>query len=124
MSATYFTKDHEWAKINGNVSVVGISEHAADELGDVTFVDLPDVGKTVKQGEVLAAIESVKAASEIYAPVSGKVLKVNTMLGSTPEKLNESAEEAAWIVELEMTEPLDVKALMDRNQYEEYLKTL
>ena len=124
MSATYFTKEHEWAKVNGNISVVGISEHAANELGDVTFVELPAIGKLVKQGEVVAAIESVKAASEIYAPVSGKVVKVNAQLDAAPEQVNDSAEEAAWLLEIEMTDPADISNLMNREQYETYLKSL
>lgn len=120
----YFTKEHEWAKINGNTAVVGISDHAAHELGDITFVELPAIGKTVKQFEVLAAIESVKAASDIYSPVSGTVVKVNNALEDGPEKVNESAEDAAWMVELELSNPADVEQLMTREQYEAYLKTL
>lgn len=120
----YFTKEHEWVKINGNTAVVGISDHAAHELGDITFVELPAIGKTVKQFEVLAAIESVKAASDIYSPVSGTVVKVNNALEDGPEKVNESAEDAAWMVELELSNPADVEQLMTREQYEAYLKTL
>ena len=120
----YFTKEHEWAKINGNTAVVGISDHAAHELGDVTFVELPAIGKEVKQFEVLAAIESVKAASDIYAPVAGKVVKVNSALEDGPEKVNESAEDAAWMVELELSNPADLEQLMTAEQYEDYLKTL
>lgn len=120
----YFTKEHEWARINGNTAVVGISDHAAHELGDVTFVELPAIGKVVKQFEVLAAIESVKAASDIYAPVSGKVVKVNSALEDGPEKVNESAEDAAWMVELELSNPADVEQLMTAEQYQDYLKTL
>lgn len=124
MSAIYFTKEHEWVKIDGTVAVCGISEHAAHELGDVTFVELPAVGKQVKQNEVMAAIESVKAASDIYAPVSGKVVKVNTELDDAPEKVNESAEDAAWMVELELADAAELSALMTKDQYDEYLKSL
>jgi glycine cleavage system H protein len=124
MSSVYFTKEHEWARVAGNVAVSGISDHAAHELGDVTFVELPAVGKLVKQGEVMAAIESVKAASDIYAPVSGKIVKVNSELDTTPEKVNESAEEGAWMVEIEMTDPAELANLMTREQYADYLKTL
>ena len=124
MSAIYFTKEHEWAKVNGNISMVGISEHAAGELGDVTFVELPEVGKTVRQGDVVAAIESVKAASDIYAPVSGRVVRVNTELDSAPEKVNDSAEGDAWMLEIEMSDNSDIEKLMNREQYDEYLKTL
>ena len=120
----YFTKEHEWARVSGNLAVVGISGHAAHELGDVTFVELPQVGKQVKQGDVVAAIESVKAASDIYAPVSGTVVKVNSALDEAPEQVNESPEDAAWIVEIELRDPDEVGVLMSKEQYDAYLKTL
>ena len=120
----FFTKEHEWARVSGNLAQVGISEHAAHELGDVTFVELPPVGKQVKQGEVLAAIESVKAASDIYAPLSGKVVKVNSVLDATPEQVNESPEQSAWMLELELSDPAEVGSLMNKEQYDAYLKTL
>ena len=124
MSEIYFTKEHEWVKVNGTSAVCGISDHAAHELGDITFVELPAVGKQVKQFEVLAAIESVKAASDIYAPVSGKVVKVNSELEDVPEKVNESAEEEAWMAELELGDAAELANLMTQEQYEAYLKTL
>ncbi|MDD2501498.1 MAG: glycine cleavage system protein GcvH [Geobacter sp.] len=124
MSEIYFTKEHEWVKVSGSSAVCGISDHAAHELGDITFVELPAVGKQVKQFEVLAAIESVKAASDIYAPVSGKVVKVNSELEDAPEKVNESAEEEAWMVELELTDAGELAALMTKEQYDDYLKSL
>jgi glycine cleavage system H protein len=120
----YFTKEHEWARVSGNLAQVGISEHAAHELGDVTFVELPAVGKQVKQGEVVAAIESVKAASDIYAPLSGKVVKVNSVLDEAPEQVNESPEQSAWMLELELSDPAEVGSLMSKEQYDAYLKTL
>lgn len=120
----YFTKEHEWARVSGNLAQVGISEHAAHELGDVTFVELPAVGKQVKQGEVVAAIESVKAASDIYAPLSGKVVKVNNVLDEAPEQVNESPEQTAWMLELELSDPAEVGSLMSKEQYDAYLKTL
>jgi glycine cleavage system H protein len=120
----FFTKEHEWVKISGTTATVGISDHAAHELGDITFVELPQVGKTVKQFDTLAAIESVKAASDIYAPVSGKVITVNETLENTPEVVNESAEESGWICVLEVSDPSEVKNLMNRAQYDEYLKSL
>ena len=124
MAEIYFTKEHEWVKVSGTSAVCGISDHAAHELGDVTFVELPAVGKDVKQGEVMAAIESVKAASDIYAPVSGTVVKVNGELEDAPEQVNESAEEAAWMAELELADPAELTSLMNKEQYEAYLKTL
>jgi glycine cleavage system H protein len=120
----FFTKEHEWVKISGTTATVGISDHAAHELGDVTFVELPQVGKIVKQFGALAAIESVKAASDIYAPVSGKVIAVNETLETTPEVVNESAEESGWICVLEVTGPGELANLMTRAAYEEYLKSI
>lgn len=120
----YFTKEHEWVKVSGNLALVGISEHAAHELGDVTFVELPPVGKQVKQGEVVAAIESVKAASDIYAPLSGKVVRVNSVLDEAPEQVNESPEQAAWMLEIELNDPAETGNLMSKEQYDAYLKTL
>jgi glycine cleavage system H protein len=121
---TYFSKEHEWVKIKDGVASVGISDHAAHELGDITFVELPQVGKTVKQFQVLAGIESVKAASDIYAPLSGKVIKVNEALEGTPEIVNEAAEEAGWIAWLEPADLSEVKNLMSKEEYENYLKGL
>lgn len=124
MPQTYYTKEHEWVRIEGNIATVGITDYAAHQLGDVTFVELPATGKSVKQFEVLCAIESVKAASDIYAPVSGKVVSVNEALETTPEIVNESAEKAAWMACLEITDGSEVDKLMSREQYEEFLKGL
>jgi glycine cleavage system H protein len=120
----YFSKEHEWVKISGTTATVGISDHAAHELGDITFVELPAVGKSVKQFETVAAIESVKAASDIYSPLTGKVTAINETLESTPEVVNESAEEAGWICTLEIADPAEVKNLMSKAEYDEYLKSL
>ena len=124
MAAMYFSKEHEWVKVEGSTGKVGISDHAAHELGDVTFVELPQVGKTVKQFEILGAIESVKAASDIYAPISGKVVAVNAALDTTPELVNESAEDGAWMAEIEIADAAELKNLMTNEQYDAYLKTL
>jgi glycine cleavage system H protein len=121
---TYFTKEHEWVKIKDGVASVGITEYAAHQLGDVTFVELPQVGKSVKQFEVLCAIESVKAASDIYAPVSGKVTKVNDALNDTPEIVNEAAEDAGWMAWLEPADLSELSNLMNRAQYDEFLRSL
>ena len=120
----YFTKEHEWVKVDGTQATVGISEHAAHELGDITFVELPQMGKVVKQFDTLAGIESVKAASDIYSPVSGKVIQVNDKLEDAPELVNESAEDAGWICKLEVAAPSDLDVLMDAAAYAEYLKGL
>ena len=124
MSDTRYTKEHEWVKVDGNIATVGISDYAAHQLGDITFVELPKTGKAVKQFEVLCAIESVKAASDIYAPVSGTVLSVNEELNTRPEIVNESPEEAAWMATMKMTDPSEVAKLMNREQYDEYRKGL
>jgi glycine cleavage system H protein len=124
MAEMYFTKEHEWIKVDGATGKVGISDHAAHELGDITFVELPKIGKTVKQFDVLAAIESVKAASDIFAPLSGKVVAVNDELDTTPEIVNESAEEKAWMAEIEIADVVELKNLMNQDQYNEFLKTL
>jgi glycine cleavage system H protein len=124
MAEYFFSKEHEWVKVDGNTGKVGISEHAAHELGDVTFVELPKVGTIVKQFGILGSIESVKAASDIYAPVSGKVVAFNDALDTTPELVNESAEDGAWMAEIEIADTAELKNLMTRAQYDEYLKTL
>jgi glycine cleavage system H protein len=124
MAEMYFSKEHEWVRVLGGTGKVGISDHAAHELGDVTFVELPKVGTQVKQFGILGSIESVKAASDIYAPVSGKVLAVNGALDTTPELVNESAEEGAWMAEIEIADAGELQNLMTREQYDAYLKTL
>lgn len=124
MPKMYYTKEHEWVKVDGNTATVGISDYAAHQLGDITFVELPKPGKAVKQFEVLCAIESVKAASDIYAPVSGTVVSVNEELNTRPEIVNESPEEAAWMATMKITDPSEVAKLMSREQYDEYRKGL
>ena len=124
MPDTFFTKEHEWVKIEGNVAWVGITDFAAHQLGDITFVELPAIGKMVKQFEVLCGIESVKTASDIYAPVSGKVIEVNAPLNDTPEVVNASPEAAAWMAKLEITDASETANLMNRDRYLEYLKGL
>ena len=120
----YFTKEHEWVKVAGNVGTIGISDHAARELGDITFVELPKIGAVVKQFGVLGSIESVKAASDIFSPLSGKVIKVNDALETAPEVVNESAEDAAWMAQIEIADEAELKNLMTQEQYNDYLKTL
>ena len=120
----YFTKEHEWVKVKEGIGAVGISEHAAHELGDITFVELPKMGAAVKQFGVLGSIESVKAASDIFAPVSGKVIKVNEALDAAPEIVNESAEDAGWMAWVEIADEAELKNLMTQEQYDDYLKTL
>ena len=120
----YFTKEHEWVKVDGGVGTVGISDHAAHELGDITFVELPKIGAVVKQFGILGSIESVKAASDIFAPVSGTVVKVNEALDAAPEAVNESAEDAGWMAQVEIADAAELNNLMTQEQYDVYLTTL
>ena len=119
-----FTKDHEWVAVEGDVATVGITAYAAEQLGDVVFVEVPDVGKTVKQGDGLAVVESVKAASDVYAPVSGEVVEANTALGDAPETVNAVPEAGGWFARIKLSAPAEVEALMDRDAYEAFLSTL
>lgn len=117
----YYTKDHEWLKVNGDEATVGISDHAQEALGDITFVDLPKVGKVVKAHDSLLVVESVKAASDVYAPVAGTVSAVNEALGATPELINQSAQGDGWICKLKPFDAAAVGSLMTADQYEAFL---
>ena len=119
-----FTKDHEWVEVDGDVATVGITAYAAEQLGDVVFVETPEIGKTLKSGDSLAVVESVKAASDVYAPVSGEVVGANADLSNTPETVNQSPEGDGWFAKVKLANPAEVDALMDRHAYEEYLQTL
>ncbi|NGM49537.1 glycine cleavage system protein GcvH [Caulobacter radicis] len=119
-----FTKDHEWVAVEGDIATVGITAYAAEQLGDVVFVEVPEVGKTVAQGEGLAVVESVKAASDVYAPVSGEVVEANAELGDAPETVNAAPEAGGWFAKLKLSNPAEVDALMDRDAYEAFLATL
>jgi len=119
-----FTKDHEWVELDGDVATIGITAYAAEQLGDVVFVETPAIGKTVKTGSDLAVVESVKAASDVYAPVSGEVVAANGELSDTPETVNQDPEGAGWFAKVKLSNPAEVDALMDRAAYETYLGTL
>ena len=112
-----YTKTHEWLKLKGNKAIVGITDHAQSELTDIVYVELPSVGKTVKKGEELCVVESVKSVSEIYAPVSGKIVNVNKKLEDSPETINKSPYEEGWLVELEIKDKFEVDSLMDAKSY-------
>ena len=116
MSVKY-TKDHEWVRAEGDVYVIGISAHAAEQLGDVVFVELPDVGKTFSQGDDMAVVESVKAASDVYAPISGEIVEANAAIVDEPAKVNEDAEGAAWFVKIKASDPSELDGLMDEAAY-------
>jgi len=115
-----YTKDHEWAKIEGRRARVGITDHAQHELTDVVYVELPAIGKVVKAGDEIGVVESVKAASEIFAPVSGKVVEVNKVLDDKPELVNTSPYGDGWMVVLEVADPAEEKTLMDAAAYRKH----
>ncbi len=119
-----FTKDHEWVEVDGDIATVGITAYAAEQLGDVVFVETPAVGKIVKAGEGLAVVESVKAASDVYAPISGEVVAANDGLSDAPETVNASAETDGWFARVKIADAAELDALMDRAAYEQYLGTL
>jgi glycine cleavage system H protein len=119
-----FTKDHEWVDADGGIATLGITAYAAGQLGDVVFVELPSLGKSFKAGDAFAVVESVKAASDVYAPVSGEVVAVNDELPNTPETVNAMPEKDGWFAKLKLANPAELDALMDRAAYEQFLSTL
>lgn len=121
---TYYTKDHEWIRVEGPTGTVGVSEHAQEQLGDVVYVELPEVGRAVRAGEQVAIVESVKAASEVYSPVSGRIVAVNRALADNPALVNDDAEGNAWFFQIELADPGELANLMNAEAYREYLATL
>ena len=124
MSQIRYTKDHEYVRVEDDEGVVGISEHAQQQLGDVVFAETPPIGKALKQGDPAAVVESVKAASDVFAPVSGEVVAVNSEVESTPGLINEDALGRGWLFRLKLADPAELGALMDESAYADYLKTL
>jgi glycine cleavage system H protein len=122
MAIERFTKDHEWIRVDGAVGTVGITDHAQSQLGDVVFVDVPETGRKTKQGEAVAVVESVKAASDIFSPVSGEVVEANADLAGQPALVNEDAEGKAWFFKLRIANPAELDTLMDRAAYEAFIK--
>ena len=116
-----YTKDHEWARIDADIATIGITDYAQQMLGELVFVELPDIGKQCAVNDELAIVESTKAANDIYAPVAGKVIEVNDELESQPELVNQDCYSAGWICKLQITDVKSVESLMDSKQYEEYL---
>ena len=112
-----YTADHEWLRIEGDVATVGVTDYAQTQLGDVVFVDLPKVGRVVKKADAAAVVESVKAASDVYAPVSGEVVEVNETLGSDPSLVNSDPDGAAWFFKIRMTDSSELEGLMDEAAY-------
>jgi glycine cleavage system H protein len=117
-----YSKEHEWVRLDGNVATVGVTKFAVEQLGDVTQVDLPKEGETVKKDDVFGTVESVKAVSDVYAPLSGKIVKVNFPLADSPEYLNDEPYDEGWMVQIELSNTKELDALLSAEQYATYLK--
>jgi glycine cleavage system H protein len=117
-----YTREHEWARMKGDKVVVGITDFAQDQLGDVVYVELPDVGDAVKKGEAFGVVESTKAVSELFAPISGKVVEVNDPLSDAPETINEDAYEEGWMIVIQPSDPKELEALMDAKAYRAFVE--
>ena len=117
---TKYTEDHEWVKLDGDIATIGISVHAAEQLGDVVYVELPAIGKAFKKGDAVAVVESVKAASDVYAPVSGEIIEANSDLESAPQNVNEDAEGAGWFAKIKISNASELDGLMDAAAYKEF----
>src|SRR5260370_41793048 len=127
MSAAYpdnfrYTKEHEWVRVEGETGVVGITFHAQKELGDIVYVDLPKPGTLVEQGKTIGSVESVKAVSDIFSPVSGEVTAANELLATSPEKLNEDPHGEAWLVKIKLSAPAQVEKLLSAAEYQTYIE--
>ncbi len=116
-----YTKEHEWVSVDGDTGTIGITDHAQNELGDIVYVDLPKVGAVIETGKSLGSVESVKAVSDIYAPVSGEVLEINTLLAEAPEKLNEDPHGDAWLVKIRLSSPGEVSGLLSAEEYQAFI---
>lgn len=119
-----FTKEHEWIVLNGTEAIIGITDHAAHELGDITFVELPAIGTQINAGEVLTVVESVKAASDVFSPVSGVVCAANQELDANPQIVNDSPEEDGWICKMKDVNASELDGLMDEKEYRAFIATL
>lgn len=118
---TKYTEDHEWVNLEGDIATVGISVHAAEQLGDVVYVELPAVGKAFKKGDAIAVVESVKAASDVYAPVSGEIIEANSDLEAAPQTVNEDAQGAGWFAKIKISDASELDALMDEAAYKAFV---
>jgi glycine cleavage system H protein len=116
-----YTKDHEWAKIDGDIATIGITDYAQSELGDIVFVELPEKGLTTSQGESFGTIEAVKAVSDLFSPLSGEVAEVNSDLADNPEKINEDPYGKGWIIKIKLSDKTEVDSLLDKSAYEELI---
>jgi glycine cleavage system H protein len=116
-----YTKEHEWISVDGETGTIGITDHAQHELGDIVYVDLPKTGATIEKGQSFGSVESVKAVSDIYSPVSGEITEVNELLTSNPEKLNEDPHSAAWLIKVKLSSTDEIKNLLSAEDYQAYL---
>ena len=116
-----YTKEHEWVRVEGDTGTVGITDHAQQELGDIVYVDLPKPGTQLEQGKTAGSVESVKAVSDIYAPVTGEVIEINPALADAPEKLNEDPHGEAWLMKIKLSAPAEVEQLMSAADYQKYI---
>ena len=122
MSEKKYSKDHEWLEFEGDVATIGITNHAQESLGDIVFIDLPEIGKKILSGDEVSVIESVKAASDIYSPLDGEIIEVNEMLTQDATLINKNAEDEGWIFRLKISDQSQIKNLMSFSDYEEFLK--
>ena len=120
----YFTKEHDWVRVDGETATVGISNHAQEQLGDIVFAETPDAGRSLRKGEEAAVVESVKAASDVYSPISGTVIEGNPALADDPAIINNDPEGAGWFFKLEVTDPSELEGLMDEAAYREFVASL
>ncbi|MFZ5745101.1 MAG: glycine cleavage system protein GcvH [Pseudomonadota bacterium] len=120
----YFTQDHEWIDVDGTSGVVGITDYAQSQLGDITYVDLPAAGSTVKKGDAPCVVDSVKAASDVYSPVSGTITAANDALGDAPETVNTDPEEGGWLFRIDLSDVSELEGLMDKAAYDAYVAEL
>jgi glycine cleavage system H protein len=119
-----YTKDHEWVILDGDIATVGITDHAQEQLGDLVHIDLPELEREVVEGETIAVVESVKAASDVFSPLAGKVVEINETIQEDPSIVNSDAEGEGWFYRIELDDPEAFEALMDQDGYDEYLETL
>jgi len=124
MSTVRYTRDHEWIRVEGDVAVIGITDYAQTQLGDVVYVELPELGRRVEQGKEAAVVESVKAASEVYAPISGEVIAVNDALSGEPGKVNADPMGDGWFLKLRVANPKELEALLDETTYSAFVEGL
>ncbi|MGE3929895.1 MAG: glycine cleavage system protein GcvH [Hyphomonadaceae bacterium] len=122
--STRYTKDHEWVRLDGDVATIGITPYAAEQLGDVVYVELPEVGKSYMQGADMAVVESAKAASDVYAPIAGEVVAANDALSGAPDLVNQSPDGEGWFVKLKVSDKAQIEALMDDAAYADFVKGL